>query len=112
MNICMQAVASLYRRLSVAPSELEEVLGKHPQIVDVAVIGIPDDRAGELPRAYVVRKDTDITAENINNYLQDKVSEYKKLKGGIEFVDSIPKSAAGKILRKDLQLLYKTKCSK
>ncbi|CAG7734777.1 unnamed protein product, partial [Allacma fusca] len=60
-------------RNAVSPSELEEVLGKHPQIMDTAVMGIPDDRTGELPRAYVVRKDPDVTAEKINNYLQDKV---------------------------------------
>ncbi|CAG7703457.1 unnamed protein product [Allacma fusca] len=92
--------------LQVAPSELEAVLSSFAKVADVAVIGVPDERAGELPRAYVVRKDPSVTAEEINEYVLDKLAEHKHLKGGIEFVDAIPKSPAGKILRKDLRALY------
>ena len=56
----------------VAPSELEDLLLKHPGIQDAAVIGIPDSRSGELPRAYVVRKDDTVTQEEVESFLEGK----------------------------------------
>ncbi|KZT05787.1 phenylacetyl-CoA ligase [Laetiporus sulphureus 93-53] len=99
----------------VPPSELEGHLLDHPSIADAAVIGIPDDYAGEVPLAYVVlrpevadavRKDPDVAAQvqsSIHKHVSDAKSEYKWLKGGIEFVDSLPKSPSGKILRRLLR---------
>lgn len=78
---------------------------------------------GEVPRAYIVVREqlsSDVVkriveseemAEKINSFVNEHVAEYKRLDGGIEFVDVIPKSAAGKILRKDLRALYKNKNS-
>ena len=97
--------------LQVAPAELENILKQHPKIADVAVIGVPDEKKGQVPFGFVVKKkgvDEEIIDEEIHNFLKDKVAEYKYLAGGIKFIDVIPCSPAGKILRKDL-LHYYTK---
>ena len=95
----------------VPPAELEDLIRSHPLAADVAVIGIPDQIKGEIPRAYIVLKaDTKESKEEcsnqINEFVNKHVAEYKRLAGGIEFVDAIPKSAAGKILRKDLKARF------
>ena len=74
----------------------------HPLIADAAVVGIPDEEAGELPRAFVVTKG-EITAKAIQQYVADKVAPHKQLRGGVELVKTIPKSASGKILRRLLR---------
>lgn len=90
----------------VAPAELEALLCQHPLITEAAVIGIPNPEAGECPRAFVVAKDPKLTAEEINAFLNDKISHFKQLKGGIEFVEAIPKAPSGKILRRVLKVEY------
>lgn len=90
-----------FKGLQVAPAELEAVLLTHPAIADAAVIGVPDEDAGELPKAFVVRKE-DITAEEVLAYVASQVAPYKKVRR-IEFVDAIPKSPSGKILRRLLR---------
>lgn len=90
--------------LQVAPSELEDMLRKHPAVLDVAVIGIPDEAAGELPRAYVVPKPNNSVKESdIASYIDSQVAPHKRLKGGLHFIDSIPKTNTGKILRRELK---------
>ena len=69
---------------------------------DVAVIGIPDLVSGELPKALVVRRG-DITSEELKQFVASRVPPEKKLRGGVEFVEKIPKSAGGKILRRLLR---------
>jgi 4-coumarate--CoA ligase len=87
----------------VPPAELEALLVTHPAVADVAVIGIADPEAGELPKAFVVRSPgTDITAEELMTFISDRVATYKQIHT-IEFVDEIPKSASGKILRRFLR---------
>lgn len=93
----------------VPPAELERVLRDHPDIADAAVIGIPNERAGELPRAYVVRRNTEITEAEVKSFVAEKVAAYKRLDGGVEFVEALPKNATGKILRRELKLLYESK---
>ena len=88
--------------LKVPPAELEAILLSNPKIADAAVIGIPDYEAGELPKAFVVELE-DITEEEVINFVASKVGPHKKLRGGVEFVDKIPKSASGKILRRELR---------
>lgn len=92
--------------LQVSPSELENVLLKHSGIQDAAVIGIPDERCGELPRAYVVRADLNLTEEQVQTYVEAQVAPHKALKGGVEFLDAIPKTTTGKILHRSLRQQY------
>ncbi|KAF5621522.1 phenylacetyl ligase [Fusarium tjaetaba] len=92
----------------VAPAELESHLLTHPDVSDCAVIQIPDARAGEVPKAFVVKaeqankSDEDI-ARDIQRYVEEHKARYKWLKGGVEFIDVIPKSPTGKILRRMLR---------
>ncbi|ETN36969.1 uncharacterized protein HMPREF1541_07957 [Cyphellophora europaea CBS 101466] len=98
-----------YKGAQVAPAELEGLLTSHPRIADAAVIGIwNENQQTELPRAYVVRQPTTtehlpITAEQVADFVKVKVSSHKRLRGGVVFLDEIPKSASGKILRKELR---------
>ncbi|KEZ41351.1 hypothetical protein SAPIO_CDS7464 [Scedosporium apiospermum] len=93
----------------VAPAELEAHLLTHEFVSDCAVIQVPDDRAGEVPKAYVVRgthaaaHPEDHVAKAIAKYVEDHKARHKWLKGGIEFIDVIPKSPSGKILRRMLR---------
>ncbi|KAK7033856.1 phenylacetyl-CoA ligase [Favolaschia claudopus] len=99
----------------VAPAELEGHLLDHEDVADVAVIGVPDDFAGELPYAFIVLKPQPASQvrsdpqshqtlqKSIFKHVSSAKSSYKWLNGGIEFVDSIPKSASGKILRRVLR---------
>ena len=97
--------------LQVAPAELENTIRGIPGVMDVAVIGIPNERAGEVPRAYIVKSSDDLKEETIINTIAEQLSKHKHLAGGVEFVNAIPKSAAGKILRKDLRAVYQSTMS-
>ncbi|KAK6031184.1 hypothetical protein OSTOST_02659, partial [Ostertagia ostertagi] len=77
----------------VPPAELEDILLSHPQIRDAAVIAVPHAEKGEVPKAYVVRTTDTLREDDV------KVSSYKHLAGGVEFLEAIPKSPTGKILR-------------
>ncbi|KAF7982250.1 hypothetical protein HWV62_29477 [Athelia sp. TMB] len=101
-----------YKGFQVPPAELESVLLAHPDIADVAVIGI-DSRAEEteLPRAYVVPAappaDPAAFGKSIQEWIKTRVARHKQLRGGVVCIDVIPKSAAGKILRRELRELAK-----
>ena len=89
--------------LQVAPAELEALLVTHEKIADAAVIGVADERLGEAPKAYVVKKDSSLQERDVEEYVAGRVAKHKHLVGGVEFVDAIPKSASGKILRRLLR---------
>ncbi|KAL6235283.1 hypothetical protein BDW75DRAFT_230463 [Aspergillus navahoensis] len=96
------------RGFQVAPPELEAVLLSHPLVVDAAVIGIKDRResGSELVRAYVVRrpgKGEGLTEGEVKWFLEGKLAKYKALTGGVRFVNVIPKTASGKILKRVLR---------
>ena len=94
----------------VAPAELEDLIRSHAEIKDVGVIGIPDKIKGEVPLAFIVTVEEtankQLIIDMIHNFVNQRVSEYKQLSGGIRIVESIPKTASGKILRKDLKALF------
>jgi len=85
----------------VAPAELETLLLTHPAVIDVGVIGRPDERAGEVPVAYVVGRGT-VDPEEIKMWVARRVLEYKRL-GDVVPLESIPRSPSGKILRRVLR---------
>lgn len=96
-----------YKGFQVPPAELEGVLLGHPDIADACVIGIYDEaQATELPRAYVVLRGgggSEEKAKEIAEWMATKVASHKKLRGGVVFVDEVPKTASGKILRRVLR---------
>ncbi|MDE3075067.1 MAG: AMP-binding protein, partial [Chloroflexota bacterium] len=87
-----------YKAYQVAPAELEAVLLTHPSVADVAVVPSPDEEAGEIPKAFVVPR-AEASAEELMAYVASRVAPYKKVRS-VQFVDAIPKSASGKILRR------------
>jgi acyl-CoA synthetase (AMP-forming)/AMP-acid ligase II len=89
-----------YKAYQVAPAELEAVLATHPAVLDAAVVPVPDAESGEIPKALVVLRGA-VSAEQLMAYVAERVAPYKKIRQ-LEFVDSIPKSASGKILRRVL----------
>ncbi len=76
----------------VAPSELEDLIRRHEGVNDVAVVGVPDERAGELPRAYVIRKNRNVTEQSIMDYVAERAAPHKKLAAGVMFVETLPKN--------------------
>jgi acyl-CoA synthetase (AMP-forming)/AMP-acid ligase II len=93
-----------YKGFQVAPAELEAELVLHPAIIDAAVIGKPDDDAGELPFAFIVAAPGEEvpTLEDIRSWLGDRMASYKQIRG-LKVIDEVPKSASGKILRRLLR---------
>src|SRR4051794_22164698 len=95
----------LYKGYNVFPRELEEILFSLPGVAGAAVVGRPDEEAGELPVAYVVRKADEagaaLTAESVMAAVNDQVVHYKRLRD-VVFIDAIPVSAAGKVLKREL----------
>ncbi|EXJ93282.1 4-coumarate-CoA ligase [Capronia coronata CBS 617.96] len=91
----------------VAPAELEALLLEHSGIADAAVIGMPTEDGDEQPRAFILRQvgpdGEALTADEVAKFVEGKVVRYKRLTGGVEFVDAIPKNPSGKILRRKLR---------
>ncbi|XP_063634769.1 uncharacterized protein LOC134805364 [Cydia splendana] len=90
----------------VPPAELEAVLRDHPSVADAAVIGIPHKAHGEVPKAFIVlKKGHDAQPGDISGFVKERVAEYKRI-SDVQFVDSLPKSGTGKILRRELKEKY------
>lgn len=87
---------------NVYPAEIEEVIAKHPKVLEVAAIGVPDEKSGEVPKLFVVKKDPSLTTEEILAFAKENLTGYKRPRY-VEFMDELPKSNVGKILRKDLR---------
>lgn len=98
-----------FKGFQVAPAELEAILLTNPVVKDAAVIGLPDEEAGELPLAFIVlQPDAKATEKEIVDFIASKVSAQKRLSGGVRFIDEIPKNPSGKILRRELRALLKS----
>jgi long-chain acyl-CoA synthetase len=87
---------------NVYPNELEGVIAMHPGVLECAVIGVPDEHSGEAVKVFVVRKDPNLTVEQLMDYCKQQLTGYKKPKY-IEFRDELPKTNVGKILRRVLR---------
>jgi len=92
--------------LQVAPAELEDLIREHSDVSDCAVVGVEDDRSGQVPRAVVVKAEESLTEEDVLKHVEERAAKHKHLAGGVVFVNSIPRSAAGKILRRELREKY------
>eukprot|EP00276_Gloeochaete_wittrockiana_P000579 CAMPEP_0184671244 /NCGR_PEP_ID=MMETSP0308-20130426/85381_1 /TAXON_ID=38269 /ORGANISM="Gloeochaete witrockiana, Strain SAG 46.84" /LENGTH=532 /DNA_ID=CAMNT_0027118329 /DNA_START=109 /DNA_END=1704 /DNA_ORIENTATION=+ len=92
-----------YKGFQVAPAELEALLISHPRISDAAVVPVPDEESGEVPRAFVVRVDPQLSEQEVSEYVSSRAAPYKWLRGGVVFIEAIPKSASGKVLRRQLR---------
>jgi 4-coumarate--CoA ligase len=89
----------------VSPTELENLLLDLPGVADVAVAGIPDALAGEVPKAFIVRNPgSNLSEDDVLLYINPKVAHYKKIAGGVKFVECIPRNPSGKILRNELKI--------
>ena len=94
----------------VPPAEIEDLIRALEGVKDVAVIGVPDERSGEVPRAYVVKSEgSGLTEEAVKKHVGENAAEYKQLAGGVEFLDAIPKSGSGKVLKRILLDEYNKK---
>lgn len=101
--------------LQVSPTEIEALLSCHPCIADVCVVPFPDNAAGELPLAFIVRspagkeEDERILKQKIHMFVDSELTEYKRLAGGIEFLEALPKSTSGKTKRGEMKERAKKK---
>jgi len=87
---------------NVYPNELEDVVAAHPGVLEVAAIGVPDEKSGEVPKLFVVRRDPALTEAILVDFCKENLTGYKRPKF-IEFRDSLPKTPVGKILRRELR---------
>ncbi|MDF0519053.1 long-chain fatty acid--CoA ligase [Bradyrhizobium yuanmingense] len=87
---------------NVYPNEVEEVIASHPGVLECAVIGIPDSKSGEAVKAFVVKKDPNLTADAVIKFCHDQLTGYKVPKH-VEFRNDLPKTNVGKILRRQLR---------
>uniref|UniRef100_A0AC34QY29 Luciferase n=1 Tax=Panagrolaimus sp. JU765 TaxID=591449 RepID=A0AC34QY29_9BILA len=98
------------KAFQVAPAELEHLLLTHPEISDAAVIGIPHETVGEAPRAFIVPNSPSLTAQEVLDFVKERVSSYKQLIGGVQFVGQTPnQSRLPQIFGFQLQVLNPTK---
>ncbi len=87
---------------NVYPNEIEEVVARHPGVLEAAAIGVPDAHSGEVPKLFIVRKDPNLTTEQVIDYCKQNLTGYKRPRF-VEFRDDLPKSNVGKILRRELR---------
>lgn len=87
---------------NVYPNEVEDVIAMHPKVLEVAVVGVPSEKSGEAVKAFVVKKDPSLTAEEIIHHCREELTGYK-VPHQIEFRDELPKTNVGKILRRALR---------
>lgn len=108
-NLILSSSTNVSQGHQVAPAELEAHLLAHDFVADCAVIPVQDERAGEAPKAFVVKskqaagKLDDEAAAAIKKHVEEHKAKHKWLRGGVEFIDVIPKSPSGKILRRMLR---------
>ncbi|KIW99607.1 uncharacterized protein Z518_11020 [Rhinocladiella mackenziei CBS 650.93] len=94
-----------YKGLQIAPAEIENLLFTHPKVQEAAVVGVnmPNDPSTDLPRAYVVADPSQVSEDEIQEFVKQRLAPHKQLRGGVVFVDELPKNAIGKYLRRELR---------
>jgi acyl-CoA synthetase (AMP-forming)/AMP-acid ligase II len=103
--VCVRRLKELIKvkAFQVVPVELEAVLLAHPDIADARVIGVPDDEAEEVPMAFIVAAgERRLTLDELDACFEGQLAHYKRVRR-VEYIDGIPKSASGKILRRLLR---------
>jgi acyl-CoA synthetase (AMP-forming)/AMP-acid ligase II len=92
--------------LNVFPSDIEQVIGQHPDVLDVTVIGLPDAKWGETPFALVIpRRGDSATTDELQAWANERLAKHQRL-AGLEFRDSFPRNALGKVLKRELRAEY------
>ena len=92
-----------YKGYQVPPAELEAMLLTHPLIADAAVVGVNDEDGEEIPKAFIVKQEgASLSEDDVMSFVAERIAPHKKVRA-VEFIDQIPKSGSGKILRKDLR---------
>jgi long-chain acyl-CoA synthetase len=100
-----------YKGFGVGPAEVEAVLCEHPAVADAGVIGKPNEEAGEIPKAFVqLRPNAQATADELIAFVKERISDYKRVRE-IEFIEKVPRTASGKILRRELAERERAKVS-
>ena len=100
-----------YKGFGVGPAEVEAVLCEHPAVADAGVIGKPNEEAGEIPKAFVqLRPNAQATAEELMAFVKERISDYKRVRE-VEFIEKVPRTASGKILRRELAELERGRAS-
>jgi len=89
---------------NVYPNEIEDVLASHPKIMDVAAIGVPSEKSGEVVKVFIVKKDKSLKEKDVIEFCRENLTGYKVPKH-VAFIDELPKSPVGKILRRELREL-------
>jgi long-chain acyl-CoA synthetase len=92
---------------NVYPNEIEDVIALHPKVLEVAAIGVPDEKSGEVVKICIVRSDPSLTEKELREYCREQFTGYKQPRI-IEFFDDLPKSNVGKILRRELRNMHGT----
>lgn len=87
---------------NVYPNEIEDIIAKNEKVLEVAVVGIPDERSGEIVKAFVVKKDKSLTEDEVIDFTRKYLTNYK-IPRSVEFRESLPKTNVGKILRRELR---------
>ena len=87
---------------NVYPNEVEDVISGHPKVLEVGVIGVPDEKSTEVVKCFIVKKDDSLSEEEIKAYCKENLTAYKRPKY-VEFKTEMPKSNVGKILRRLLK---------
>ena len=92
----------IWEGFNVFPNEIENVLAGHPKVLEVAAIGVPDEKSGEAIKAFVVKRDASLTTEELRAYALENLTNYK-VPRHFEFRSELPKTNVGKILRRALK---------
>jgi long-chain acyl-CoA synthetase len=87
---------------NVYPNEIEDVIATHPGVLEVAAVGVPDEKSGEAVKVVIVKKDPNLSAEDIKNHCRHELTGYKQPRF-VEFRTELPKTNVGKILRRELR---------